>query len=90
MATATINFSLPVTRIDGSSLSASEIAHVEILNASFQIGPFEIGSASAVTTYITGILSAGRHEFAVRVVDRNGNASAPSNVAAVIAPMRSP
>lgn len=86
MSTATLTWTNPTTRIDGSALAASDIASVnifdQITNPNFPAPTIQIGSVGpGVNTFTTSALASGTHNFTVVVVDTQGNSSASSNVA---------
>ncbi len=85
MATATLSWTLPTTRTDGSVLNTSDISSVSIFDVSTEDPSHHtIGSATgAATNFTTGTLSVGFHNFTVGVVDTAGHVSADSNVASV-------
>jgi hypothetical protein len=78
VATVTLTWTAPTTRVDGSPLAPEQIAGTHIFD-----GTSEIGAAQgAANTFTTGVLPAGEQVFTVVVHDTDGNASAPSNAAA--------
>lgn len=79
MTTATLTWSLPTTRIDGTPLAHTDIASVAIFDGAEQIGTV----SGAGTTFTTGALSVGDHSFAVQIADTSGHLSAMSNAAAI-------
>lgn len=85
MSTATLTWTNPTTRIDGSTLAPTDIAAVNVFDlVSTQQPPLtvQIGTVGpGVHTFTTGTLTAGSHNFTVVVVDTQGNQSASSNVA---------
>lgn len=87
MSTATLTWTVPTTRTDGTPLSAAEIAMITIFDAGVQIGTV----TGAGSTFTTGVLTVGDHVFTVTVTDTTGHVSALSNavtvtVVAVLAP----
>lgn len=84
MTTATLTWTPPITRTDGSSLHASDIASANVFDTASATPGTPIGSVTgAIGTFTTGVLSAGVHNFTVVTVDTAGDMSAPSNVASV-------
>ncbi len=85
MATATLTWTLPTTRTDGSVLNTSDIASVSVFDVSTEDPSHHmIGTATGPsTTFTTGVLTVGFHNFTVAVVDTAGHVSADSNVASV-------
>jgi hypothetical protein len=85
MSTATLSWVLPTTRTDGSVLNTSDIASVSIFDVSTEDPSHHtIGSAvGPATTFTTGTLSVGFHNFTVAVVDTAGHVSADSNSVSV-------
>lgn len=82
MATATLNWVLPTTDVNGNPLPTSAITSVTILNNGAQ---FDTATGPAVT-YTSPALTAGAtYNFTVVVNDAAG-ASAPSNMASVTVP----
>lgn len=79
MSTATLTWTLPTTRTDGSSLGPTEIASVLVFDAVNGAAIGQIGSVPGPgTRFTTGSLVGGTHVFTVVVVDTNGDDSAPS------------
>lgn len=85
MSKASLSWSNPTTRTDGSELSPDEIASVDVFDdVGDGNGPQNIGTVpGAGTSFATGTLAVGNHAFTVVVNDTTGHKSAPSNVAAV-------
>lgn len=84
MSTATLTWTDPTTRTDGTALTAAEIASVAIFDSAAANPAVAIGTvAGGVTTYTTGTLSVGTHSFTVVVTDTAGHVSAASNAASV-------
>jgi hypothetical protein len=63
MSTATLTWTDPTTRTDGTPLAPSDIAGVDI---------YDTGTG----TYLTGLLAVGQHTFTVVVRDTSGHSSA--------------
>jgi hypothetical protein len=80
MATATLTWTNPTTRVDGSPLAASDIAHVEIFDMTTS-GSTSFGFGTSPFT--TPVLNVGDHAFTVVVTDTTGHSSSASNVASV-------
>lgn len=79
--TATLSWTAPLTRVDGSSISLSEIQSYEILYGS---SPESLSNTitvdgSQTSAEITG-LSPGTWYFAIRVIDTNGLTSENSQI----------
>lgn len=84
VSTATLSWSLPTTRTDGSALNANEIASFDIFDSSSPTPAVAIGNAPGPATgFTTPVLSVGNHGFTVVLNDTTGHTSAPSNVAAI-------
>lgn len=85
MTTATLRWTDPVTRVDGSALAAADIASVEISNTHSD-GTVEIlGSVlSGVQSFTTGVIAVGVNAFTVAVKDTSGHVSSMSNAALVV------
>jgi hypothetical protein len=82
VSTATLNWTVPTTRIDGSPLLATDIASIDIFDSASGKSP--IGNVlGAATSFTTGTLSVGVHDFTAVVNDTSGHVSAASNTAAV-------
>ena len=85
MATATLTWTLPTTRIDGASLPSTEIASVNVFDSAAPDPAIAIGTVSGPgTTFTTGVLTVGSHGFSVVVIDTTGHSSVASNVAVVV------
>lgn len=84
MSTATLNWSLPTTRTDGSPLAASDIASIDVFdaNATDPTAPLTTIQGAA-TSFTTGTLADGPHSFTVVLQDTAGHRSDPSNAASV-------
>ncbi len=90
MATATLNWTLPTTRTDGTALAATEIASVNIMDSDSGVpGPIAV-APGAVTTFTTPSLAGGPHHFSVSVNDTGGVVSGPSNAVLVTVAAPSP
>jgi hypothetical protein len=77
MATATLTWTPPTTRADGSPLPADQIAGTKVFNGDREIGVVDGAGGS----FTTGDLTPGEHSFTVIVQDKTGAVSAPSNTA---------
>ena len=84
MSTASLMWVLPTTRTDGSALSPSEIQSVDIFDTDTTTPIANVPGAG--TTFTTGTLSVGVHNFTVVVNDTTGHKSAPSNTASLTVP----
>jgi hypothetical protein len=84
--TATLTWTNPTTRTDGSILSSSDIATVSIFDvstASPSLDLIKTITGGTTTTFTTDALTTGFHNFTVTVTDTVGHTSAQSNVASV-------
>lgn len=85
MTTATLRWTDPKTRVDGSALAAADIASVEISNTHSDGSVELLGSVlSGVQSFTTGVLAVGVNAFTVVVRDTSGHVSAMSNAAVVV------
>jgi hypothetical protein len=86
MATATLTWTPPTKRTDGTALAPDQIAGTHVFD-----GTNEIGTApSAAATFTTPTLPPGDHSFTVVVHDATGGVSAASNAAALVVPESPP
>jgi hypothetical protein len=84
VATASLSWTEPTTRTDGSPLAATDIAKTDIFDSTGLTPLIPIGTVQgAANSFVTGVLSVGPHNFTVVVTDTTGHASASSNVASV-------
>lgn len=84
MSRALLNWIDPVARTDGTALPPEEIASTDIFDSNALDPSVPIGSVpGAATTFTTGVLAVGDHNFFVVVNDTTGHKSAPSNIATV-------
>lgn len=84
MSTATLTWTDPTTRVDGSPLQPSEIASVALYDSAAPNPAVPIGTvAGGVQTFTTGVLTVGTHSFSAIVTDTTGHQSAASNAASV-------
>ena len=82
MSTATLTWTVPTTRTDGSALAPGDIAGIDVFDDASPGSA--IGTvAGAGTNFVTGVLSVGIHNFTVIVRDTTGHSSAASNMASV-------
>jgi large repetitive protein len=87
MATATLKWTAPTTRTDGTPLSPDTIASTDIFDSNSVTPLVPIGTVlGAAITFVTGVLTVGVHNFTVVVTDTSGHVSAASNVASVTVP----
>ena len=90
MSTATLTWTPPTTRTDGSTLPPDQIAGADIFDTASLPTPGgspPIGSVIGATgTFMTGVLSVGPHGFTVVTRDTTGHSSAASNIASVTVP----
>lgn len=92
MATATLKWTNPTTRTDGTALAPTDIASVDIFDSASSNPAIPIGNViGAANTFTTGVLTVGDHVFTVVVNDTTGHKSGLSNavtvtVAATLAP----
>lgn len=84
MTTATLTWTVPTARTDGTALLPTEIVSIDVFDSGSTTPAVAIGNVPGPgTTFATGLLSVGPHGFTVVVNDTTGHVSAPSNVAAV-------
>lgn len=84
MSTATLKWTVPTLRTDGTVLLAAQIDHGDIFDSAADVPATPIGTVrGAVGTFTTGVLTVGVHNFTVTTTDTDGHVSAPSNVASV-------
>jgi len=81
VSTATLKWTNPTTRTDGSALSPAEIASVDIFDTDMTTPIANVPGAA--TQFTTQTLTVGVHNFAVVINDTEGHKSAPSNSASV-------
>lgn len=86
MATATLKWTLPATRVDGSPLAAADITLIDVLDNGAVIATLP----GQPQDYTTDTLTVGDHAFTVVVQDSGGRRSDASNVAAVNVPEVAP
>jgi len=88
MSTATLTWTNPTTRADGSLLNSTDIAQINVFDQANTIpGTVMIGSVpGAGTSFTTKTLTVDTHNFTVVVQDIAGHTSAASNVATVVVP----
>lgn len=87
MATASLTWTVPATRTDGSALPPDQIASIAIFDTAAANPTVPIATTvGAAASFTTNVLSVGVHNFTVVVNDTTGHASAASNVASVTVP----
>lgn len=86
MATATLTWTPPTTRTDGTPFPADQIAGAHVFDGTNEIGTV----TGAAGTFTTGALPPGDHSFTVITHDVTGGVSAPSNAAALSVPAAAP
>ena len=87
MSTATLTWTVPVTRTDASVLAPGDVAFIDVYDDASTTPAIPIGSVTgAGVTYTTGVLGVGVHNFTVIVRDTTGHSSASSNMATVTVP----
>jgi hypothetical protein len=86
MTTATLSWTDPTARTDGTALSPSEISTIDIFDdIGDGKGPQKIGSVTgAGTSFTTGTLAVATHTFTAIVNDTTGHSSATSNAVQLI------
>lgn len=82
MATATLKWTLPATRVDGSPLDAGDITLVDVLDNGAVISTLP----GQPQDYTTDMLTPGDHAFTVIVQDSGGRRSDASNSASINVP----
>ena len=85
MATATLTWTVPVTRTDGTVLAPGDIASIDVFDDASPGAAIGVVTGAGIT-FATGVLKVGVHNFTVVVVDTTGHSSASSNVATVTVP----
>lgn len=84
MSTATVTWTDPVNRTDGSPI-APDTFTVNVFDDASPTPAAPIGSVpSGVQTFTTPTLAAGVHNFTLTAVDSEGDVSAPSSPPATI------
>jgi hypothetical protein len=87
MATASLQWTAPTTRTDGSALPPDQIASTDVFDLASADPSTPIGTvAGAANSFNTDTLSVGIHNFTVIVRDTTGHSSAASNIASVEVP----
>lgn len=88
MSTATLTWTNPLTRTDGSTIALTDTLSVGIFDSASQTPTIAIGTVTgapgASGTFTTTALAVGTHNFTAVVTDSEGNSSAVSNVASVV------
>ena len=87
MATATLTWTPPTARTDGTQLSPDEIASVEVFDtaATDPTQPIAVVQGAG-GNFTTDVLIVGVHNFTVVTLDTTGHQSAASNTASVTVP----
>ena len=86
MSTATLTWTPPTMRTDGTTLPPDQIAGADVYDSASST-PDAIGSvAGASGSFTTDTLSVGVHNFTVITRDTTGHSSAASNMASVTVP----
>lgn len=80
VAHATVAWTAPVQREDGSALASEEIAGYEVYHIESDSGDMDIIEVGGDVTEYSVPLAAGSHELAVAVVDVNGVRSQMSDM----------
>ena len=84
MSTATLTWTAPTTRTDGTALPPDQIASADIFDSSSSTPTVAIGTVTgAAGSFTTGVLTVGVHNFTVVTTDTTGHVSAASNVPSV-------
>jgi hypothetical protein len=82
LTTATLTWTDPTTRVDGTALAPNEVASIDIFDTASPgaaIGNVPGGAQK----FTTGTLSVGDHSFTAVANDTSGHKSAPSGAATV-------
>lgn len=89
MSTATLKWTVPTTRIDGSPLTQDQIAGFDVFDSTSTTPLVPVGTVpGAAGSFTTDVLAVGVHNFSVVCRDTSGHSSAASNVASVtVAPV---
>jgi ABC-type glycerol-3-phosphate transport system substrate-binding protein len=80
VAHATVAWSAPTLREDGSAFTQEEIAHYEVYHIEDASGAMDVIEVDADATEYRLALAAGSHELGVAVVDVNGATSQMSEL----------
>lgn len=84
MSTATLKWTPPSTRVDGSPLLPTDIASTDIFDTPPSGPAVKIGSVPGpANIFTTDVLTVGLHQFSAVVTDTSGHVSAASNMATV-------
>ena len=87
MATATLTWTNPTTRTDGTAFTPDMIMEIDVFDSTSPTPGVPIGTPTgAATTFTTDVLLVGVHNFTVVVRDTTGHSSASSNVATITVP----
>ena len=88
MSTATLTWTIPTTRTDGTPLAPSDVASVSVYDDASPTPAVALAVLpGSPVTFTTDTLSPGVHDYTVVVTDVQGNASAASNIATVTVPL---
>jgi len=88
MSTATLTWTNPTTRLDGSVLLSTDIAQINVFDqANLVPGTVMIGTAlGPATPFTTDVLTVDTHNFTFTLQVTAGHLSAASNIASVTVP----
>lgn len=87
VSTATLTWTPPTTRTDGTVLPPDQIAGADIFDSASSTPAVAIGSVDgAAKSFSTGVLAVGVHNFTVVTRDTTGHSSAASNMATITVP----
>ena len=84
--TATVSWTIPTTRTDGSALAASDINHFEIYVYNQTSGAVNVTEVGGTITQWSVTLSSGNYSFGVLTVDDQGLASSMSALESLTIP----
>jgi len=87
MATASLTWTPPTVRTDGTALPPDQIVGADVFDSASPTPAVPIGSVSGASgSFSTDVLSVGVHNFDVVTRDTTGHSSADSNMASVTVP----
>jgi hypothetical protein len=87
VTTATMKWTDPTTRVDGTALAPAEIASIDIFDSAASNPAVPIGNVPGGTgMFTTGVLSVGDHTFSFVVNDTTGHKSASAAASPVTVP----
>jgi hypothetical protein len=87
MATATLTWTPPTSRTDGTALPPDQIAGADVFDSASLTPTVPVGSVSGASgSFTTDILAVGVHNFTVITRDTTGHSSAASNMASATVP----